>query len=282
MSASTVATEDRWRKILEKNRNRVKHKLLLILRRLGIRLVNSTQLSALENSGLNDIAARWSQENVPPGLLEYIFKNYQKSHSQLQQDLVALYYEELNPSEIDPFFVEFGATDGMTLSNSYLLEKTGWHGLLAEPDKNWHKKLFQNRSAVIDTRCVYSSSEKLVPFRESSIGELSGIVEFGNNDGWRETRKIGTIHQVETVSLLDFLKQNNAPFRIDFLSIDTEGSEFAIIEHFDFCEWDIRFVAIEHNFTSSKEKIIDKMLNSGYVQVFPLISAWDVWFLKTI
>ncbi len=281
MSGSTVATENSRRKTLNENRNKVKHNLLLILRRLGIRLVNSTQLSALENSGLNEIVARWSQENVPPRLLEYIFKNYQKSHSQLQQDLVALYYEELNPSEIDPFFVEFGATDGITLSNSYLLEKTGWHGLLAEPDKNWHKKLFQSRSAVIDTRCVYSSSGKLVPFRESLVGELSGIVEFGNNDGWRETRKIGAILQVETVSLLDFLKQNNAPLRIDFLSIDTEGSEFAIIENFDFCEWDIRFVAIEHNFTSSKEKIIEKMLNSGYVQVFPQISAWDVWFLKT-
>lgn len=280
MSGSTVATENSRRKILEKIRNKVKHKLLLILRRLGIRIVNSTQLSALENSGLNDIVARWSQENVPPGLLEYVFKNYQKSHSQLQQDLVALYYEELNQSEIDPFFVEFGATDGITLSNSYLLEKTGWHGLLAEPDKNWHKKLFQSRSAVIDTRCVYSTSGKLVPFRESLVGELSGIVEFGNNDGWRETRKIGAILQVETVSLLDFLKQNNAPLRIDFLSIDTEGSEFAIIENFDFCEWDIRFVAIEHNFTSSKEKIIEKMLNSGYMQVFPQISAWDVWFLK--
>lgn len=281
MSDTDFTTINGQRKILKRIHNTAKHKLLLILRRLGIRLINSTQLCALESSGLNKIVARWSQEKVPNKLLEYIFKNYQRSHSQLQQDLVALFYWELNPKKINPFFVEFGATDGITLSNSYLLEQMGWHGLLAEPDKNWHKKLFQTRSAVIDTRCLYSTSGKLVPFRESLVGELSGIVEFGNNDGWSETRKIGAIHEVETVSLEDFLKQNKAPLRIDFLSIDTEGSEFAIIEKFDFREWDIRFVAIEHNFTSSKEKIIEKMSNSGYVQVFPKISAWDAWFLKT-
>lgn len=265
---------------MSKLRNLVKHKTLLILRRFGICLVNSEQLRALTVSGLSEIVARWSQEDVPTELLDFVYQNYQKSHSQLQQDLVALFYTEIDSNETDPFFVEFGATDGVILSNSYLLENMGWKGLLAEPDKNWHKKLFQNRSATIDTRCVYSISGKLVPFRESEIGELSGIVEFANNDGWSNTSSLGTIHEVETVSLQDFLTQNHAPHRIDFLSIDTEGSEFALIEDFNFAKWNIRLVAIEHNFTLSKDKIIEKMLNLGYVQILPKISAWDAWFLK--
>jgi hypothetical protein len=74
--------------------------------------------------------------------------------------------------------------------------------------------------------------------------------------------------------------QNQAPHRIDFLSIDTEGSEYPIIENFDFQKWDIRFVVIEHNFTLSKEKIIQKMISAGYRHILPQISAWDVWFVK--
>ena len=250
------------------------------MRQRGIRLVNSEQLRALQESGLSEIVARWTQEDVPEELLDFVCRNYQKSHSQLQQDLVALYYNQKTSGGATPFYVEFGATDGVTLSNSYLLEKEGWNGLLAEPDRNWHQKLSQNRSAPIDKRCVYSISGESVPFRESEIGELSGIVEFANNDGWSDTRSLGTIQEVETVSLQDLLIQNHAPRRIDFLSIDTEGSEFAIIENFDFQNYDIRFVVIEHNFTFSKEKIIQKMRGAGYVNILPQISAWDVWFIK--
>ena len=260
--------------------NIVKHKMLIFMRQRGIRLVNSEQLRALQESGLSEIVARWTQEDVPEDLLDFVYRNYQKSHSQLQQDVVALYYNQKSPRGTIPFYVEFGATDGVTLSNSYLLEKEGWKGLLAEPDRNWHKKLSQNRSAPIDKRCVYSISGESVPFRESEIGELSGIVEFADNDGWSDTRSLGTIQEVETVSLQDLLVQNHAPRQIDFLSIDTEGSEYSIIQDFDFSYWDIRLVVIEHNFTSSKGKIIEKMLNSGYLQILPKISAWDAWFLK--
>ena len=40
------------------------------------------------------------------------------------------------------FFIEFGATDGLINSNTYLLEKElNWNGILIEPAKIWHKNL---------------------------------------------------------------------------------------------------------------------------------------------
>lgn len=47
-------------------------------------------------------------------------------------------------------------------------------------------------------------------------------------------RKKGKNYHVETVSLLDLLNEHNAPYEIDYLSIDTEGSEFDILKAFDF------------------------------------------------
>ena len=67
------------------------------------------------------------------------------SNAQLLQDLWVLY--ELQEKR-NGYFVEFGACDGVSLSNTLLLEKTyAWQGALAEPARAWHAALQRNRSA---------------------------------------------------------------------------------------------------------------------------------------
>jgi len=59
--------------------------------------------------------------------------------SQLLQDAFASF---IVSDLFDKTFLEFGATDGLSLSNSYMLEnELGWKGILAEPSPQWHKKL---------------------------------------------------------------------------------------------------------------------------------------------
>ena len=62
------------------------------------------------------------------------------------------------------------------------------------------------------------------------------------------------------------LDKYNAPKKIDYLSIDTEGSEFDILKNFDFNKYEIKVITCEHNFTNSKEKIISFLTSIGYVQ----------------
>lgn len=74
------------------------------------------------------------------------------SNSQFRQDVVAM---AVNNFEHNKFFVEFGALNGVTDSNTLVLEKTyDWKGILCEPGKGFHKQLFESRSVNIDTRAV--------------------------------------------------------------------------------------------------------------------------------
>ena len=92
--------------------------------------------------------------NVP--FLRYCISNIERTHAQLCQDLLVLFL--LNEKQ-DGYFVEFGAMDGITLSNTFLLEsKYGWRGIAAEPARCWHQELRRNRACSVDYRCVWSKS----------------------------------------------------------------------------------------------------------------------------
>ena len=202
---------------------------------------------------------------------------FKASKSQLGQDFLGLIAGGVSSPG---FFVEFGAADGVSLSNSYLLEKEfGWAGILCEPSRSWHQAIRKNRSSVLDTRCVYSATGENISFSENYIGELSGITEFTGDDHHGLINRTTTSYQVETVSLLDLLNQHNAPKHIDFLSVDTEGSEFEILNAFDFSKYTFGAITVEHNYTATREKVRALLVSNGYRQVYPELSDFDDWFV---
>jgi FkbM family methyltransferase len=207
-----------------------------------------------------------------------ILQNIDYSKSQIRQDIFAL---SVNGFKKNGFFVEFGATNGVDLSNSHILEKQfGWSGILAEPGKNWQTELKKNRAANIDTRCVWSRSNEKLQFEECIDPELSTISSFTNSDLKKVSRKTKETYTVETVSLNDLLKHHSAPREIDYLSIDTEGSEFEILNSFDFSKHSFNAITCEHNNSPTREKIFKLLVEHGYTRKFEHLSAFDDWYVK--
>jgi FkbM family methyltransferase len=201
-----------------------------------------------------------------------------KSTSQLRQDLFVLC--ELGFKR-NGFFVEFGATNGIDLSNTHLLEKEfGWRGVLGEPARCWHRELRQSRSAAIETRCVWSTSGSSLEFNEVASAELSTIQAFSSADLHGETRKTGKKYDVETISLNDLLQAHNAPTVIDYLSIDTEGSELEILRSFDFSRRSFSVITCEHNYGPQREQINALLGKHGYVRKYQELSDFDDWYVK--
>ncbi len=203
-----------------------------------------------------------------------------KSKSQLRQDLFILSETKYKRGG---YFVEFGATDGINLSNTYLLEtEFSWKGILAEPAKVWKQKLNYNRpNAFIETLCIWRDSNSLITFNETNVPELSTIDVFSDNDDWyRNNRQSGMKYEVRTISLNDLLRKHQAPKYIDYLSIDTEGSEYEILNAFNFSEYNIGIITIEHNYTTNREMIFALLTSRGYKRKYEKISYFDDWYVK--
>ncbi|MGU3417883.1 FkbM family methyltransferase [Methylobacterium sp. D54C] len=211
--------------------------------------------------------------------LNYCIARRDRSRSQILQDLWVCF--ELGEKS-DGFFVEFGATNGLKNSNTWLLEKKlGWKGILAEPNPVWHRELMRNRDAFIETRCVSSRSGETVSFlaTDDADPELSGMEAFSDADHFSETRKRGARLAVETISLDDLLDQYGAPEIIDYMSIDTEGSELEILSSYSF-RHKFRTLSVENN--PKTERAVEEMLVSkGYHRVFAQFSQWDSWYVSS-
>src|SRR5437868_2315922 len=82
-----------------------------------------------------------------------------------------------------------------------------------------------------DFRCVFRASGERIKFAATKYRELGTLLGFESTDGHREARGEHRIIEVETVSLDDLLEQHGAPRDIDYISVDTEGSELEILEH---------------------------------------------------
>jgi FkbM family methyltransferase len=182
------------------------------------------------------------------------------------------------------YFVEFGALDGKTASNSMLFERYyDWQGIVAEPNQRFHGEIASVRSCRIDHRAVYSCSGQGLEFK--AVGQhqgLSTLTEYVDNDKYAVIRRNspGEVYNVKTVSLMDLLTEHRAPRHIDYISMDTEGSELDILAAFDFSKFDVKIWTIEHNFTPARERIHDIMQQNNYRRVLSNMSSYDDWYIQ--
>lgn len=187
----------------------------------------------------------------------------------------------IGPKIGEGYFIELGAIDGIQNSNTYYFEKVlKWNGIVAEPAKKWHKKIAQNRNCIIETKCVYNSSDKKMDFIETGQWPGGNTLSLHKYDDGKK-RDVNSNYLVETITLNDMLRIHNAPNYIDFISIDTEGSEFEILNSFDFNETKFGLILVEHNFIETKRNLIHSLLEKNgykYLKIPKEISKVDDWF----
>jgi len=213
--------------------------------------------------------------------MEFIYAHIAKSeYSQMNQDIWVL---KATNFKRNGYFIDFGAGDGVELSNTYKLEKDyNWTGIICEPNKKFQENIAKTRSCFVDHRCVYSETGKQLKFLAvTNNPELSSVEEYAFlGDEFAEARKQNESYIVPSVSLNDLLEEYDAPKNIDYISVDTEGSEFDILQSFDFSKYNVKLFTIEHNWMPPRQKIYDLMISNGYKRVHEEYSRWDDWYIK--
>jgi FkbM family methyltransferase len=229
---------------------------------------------SLRSNVIHELLPQVAVEN----LLEFQ-RSVSESKSQFYQDIFAL--NTLNFKK-NGFFVEFGATDGITGSNSYLMEKYySWTGILVEPARQFHDALKRNRAATIDHRVVYSKTGTSCEFQENFGTGTSGLTSYLSTQSQNILPKSKTKYRVNSVSLRDLLIEHNAPRKIDFLSVDTEGTEFEILRAFDFSQFEIAVICVEHNNIKSNQiKLFELLRKNGFKRLSEGVSYVDDWYVN--
>lgn len=229
---------------------------------------------------LNRREIRPMVQNPDVGFLAFCLSRRARSRSQIMQDLWVCFELEEKPAG---FFVEFGATNGLKNSNTWLLEKElGWHGILAEPNPIWHTDLAANRHASIEHQCVSRRSGDSVSFitTDDTDPELSAIAaDASMSDHFADLRRQAKSITMTTISLNDLLDRYDAPAMIDYLSIDTEGNEFEILSSYDFSKRRFKLISVEQN-TDTESKIQNLLESKNYIRVFKQFSQWDGWYVS--
>lgn len=169
------------------------------------------------------------------------------------------------------YFVELGAYDGRCCSHTYPLEKyLGWNGICIEPSKEQWEVLFKDRNCCIDGSVVWHTDGEEISFLSGKKGRFakmsSGIEGYAltdmTNKKKQETLKRMEVNSRHTRTLQTILRKHNVPKFIEFLCLDTEGSEYEILKNFPFDEYIFGAMLIERGKNEEKSKKIRSLLES--------------------
>ena len=174
------------------------------------------------------------------------------------------------------FFIEAGAHDGVSLSNTHFLETIGWTGLLVEahPELAAKCKTARPNSKVVHAALGPDDGAATCEF-QMVLGE-GGVDALSFSDATiahkdrilREGGKIQSV-KVPCTSLNKMLTEQQAP-RVDFLSLDVEGAEMLVLSGLDFDKWKPRVLAIEDNSNGRDHTIEDYLVEKKYKRVLRL------------
>jgi FkbM family methyltransferase len=168
-------------------------------------------------------------------------------------------------------FVDIGSHNGIAGSNTYFFEsELHWDGLCVEPIPEVFEDLKKNRKCHLFNACLWNENTSKKFRRVTGIGEsLSGIV-----DAYHPTQKLRIENhyyedsiEIEDLDLpcydVNTILDSFKLYNVDFMSIDTEGSEEVILKHLDYDKFKIYIIVVENNYNN--QEINRFLTEKGYI-----------------
>ena len=176
-------------------------------------------------------------------------------------------------------FVEVGAHDGVALSNTWVLERyLSWSGVCIEPSSRSTDIVNRRKKSKVFNYCASPRrfENQLVRLREYVNREISHTIFEDLYDPPHYAKKIETKgkeywDRLKKCKTLDsILVESDIKNDIDYISIDTQGSEWMIMEDFTFDKWNVKVLTIANDMyvggekKRNRKKIKSLMEDNGY------------------
>ncbi|KAK3605491.1 hypothetical protein CHS0354_001480 [Potamilus streckersoni] len=169
------------------------------------------------------------------------------------------------------FYIEAGAFDGESISNTLFFEKVRkWNGLLIEPDPFAFERLkAKNRKALLVNSCLNIKPQPSI--LEFNRGNEMGRVWVDEEDkNWVKEMKMRVdVMEVPCFSLYSIVLAVNQT-TIDYFSLDVEGRELSVLQSIPFDKVHIDTFTVEYlngNDNNYYKDIKSFMEKNGYQHV---------------
>jgi FkbM family methyltransferase len=164
------------------------------------------------------------------------------------------------------YFLDFGAFDGTTISNTLILERElGWTGICVEPNPTYYPALCKARTSICINAALWHTSRQSVEIVDAH--GLSSLVSTKDDDVSAARRNEATtrVVSIDTINPTELLDRFDAPQTIPFMSLDVEGCEFEILKAIDFKKYNILLMSVEHAENRAKQQKVRSFLSGfGY------------------
>jgi len=194
---------------------------------------------------------------------------------------IDLKLDELFNKKTHGFFIELGAFDGLSQSNTAFFEfYRNWEGILIEPSIASYELCKKNRPKSVSINGCCVSNE----FKESRIfGDFHGIT-MASVEGIRLNASKNNLVETKAITLekiLDDYFEIHEKRDIDFVSIDTEGYELNVLEGLNLNKYKPKYILIEiyQNYYHKINKLLNDhnyVLHSNFTN-YNIINnpSWD-------
>jgi FkbM family methyltransferase len=179
-------------------------------------------------------------------------------------------------------FVEVGAYDGSSFSNTSFLGDLGWNGVYIEPVNQFFEKCkerHKNNNIVFFNNAVGSEEKEIKIFVNGAIttSNKNQLVTY-ENINWANKTSFST-QVVKQLRLDTILKESGVKQNFDLLVVDVEGNENDVFKSFELKEWSPRMIIVElvDNHPDFKNETIINMNckilrnyinNNGYAEIY--------------
>jgi len=171
-------------------------------------------------------------------------------------------------------FLEMGALDGVKYSNTKFFEDSmGWSGVLIEPIPSAFELLRINRPRSKSYNLAVSKTEGFLEiYNHGAVSSLKENTTKEFFEGWHKNNNIEIIKVPS--KRLDSVLYDSGIKRIDFWSLDVEGSEFEALQTMD---WAIPVYLICIEKQGDRKALCDSILRSNGFIFTEELAHNEVW-----